>query len=146
MGRFFTWVVLASALLITYEALTTAEYTNDKLISAELVPVPRLVGEQNDSNNRHLRTSQTIDENAEERALPKLNLLTKAKNFAATKLKFPKPVQFQIWLKAKWDPKRLYQHFGFTGKPLEWVEKQPNFAVYLEYSKFWNSKGGRYMR
>ncbi|OWZ03536.1 RxLR effector protein [Phytophthora megakarya] len=143
MRRLFALLALAS-LLITCEA-TTADYKHGKSVSVDFSPAPRFIGDQQDSNSRRLRTSRTINVSTEERAFPGLSLTTLSNKIAQSKLKLPKPVQFRIYLKAKWDPAQLYKHFGFAGKSLDWVKKQPNFLVYLGYSKFWNAKGGRYM-
>ncbi|OWZ00262.1 RxLR effector protein [Phytophthora megakarya] len=127
------------------EANSTA-YKDGKLVSPDFLPPPRVISEQNNSNSRRLRTSRTINNSTEERAFPGLSLTTLSNKIAESKLKLPKSLQFRIYLKAEWNPARLYKHFGFAGKSLDWVEKQPNFLVYLGYSKFWNAKGGRYMR
>ncbi|KAG3085330.1 hypothetical protein PI124_g19173 [Phytophthora idaei] len=45
---------------------------------------------------------------------------------AATNLPLPEKLQFLIWKKAKWDYKRLSEHFGFKGIPKEVYEKDPS--------------------
>ncbi|KAG3048200.1 hypothetical protein PI125_g26745 [Phytophthora idaei] len=132
MKRCYILAVLAVAFLAIGEAVGTSGYRNRKLAE--------------NRSQRLLRTAGTTTDDAtdEERGFQAI-LLGRLSNLAA-KARLPKTaknLQFRAWLKAKWDPNRLYEHFGFTGKELAVIRK--DYDVWLEYSKIWLAKGGRYM-
>ncbi|KAG2774883.1 hypothetical protein PC129_g24777 [Phytophthora cactorum] len=113
--KLYIFVVLTAALLVIGEAIGTAGHKNHKLTDNSSQGILRSTGPMDDDATEEERGIQTS----------LFNKLGKA----ATNLPLPEKLQFLIWKKAKWDYKRLSEHFGFKGIPKEVYEKDPKFKL-----------------
>ncbi|KAF1786956.1 hypothetical protein GQ600_10508 [Phytophthora cactorum] len=125
--KLYIFVVLTAALLVIGEAIGTAGHKNHKLTD--------------NSNQRIFRSTGSMDDDATEEERGIQTSLFNKLGKAATNLPLPEKLQFLIWKKAKWDYKRLSEHFGFKGIPKEVYEKDPKFKVLLKYGEYWRRNG-----
>jgi hypothetical protein len=141
-------VVLLATILVSIEALSTTTTSNLQKLEASDTLVSATTERHDNLSKRILRgaDSTTDDAATEERGF-QASLLSKLSKLS-TKARLPKTaknLQFRAWLKGGKDPKAVYKQLNLAGKEPALVKKDPNFLMWLEYSKIWRDRGGRYM-